>query len=126
MRAPFVTWTPALLWSLFPTATATDLIHTIRLNVSGHRHRSIIPALLNVEAAYQLLQSTIKNSTVKRNNDKVKSIWGLLEGIFCKLVPFKLLAQFTTIIPSNFLKFLSLYLESMCVEPKIGIMNKIG
>ena len=71
MQAPFVTWTLALLWSLFPTATATDLIHTIRLNVSGHRHRSIIPALLNVEAAYQLLQSTIKNSTVKRNNDKV-------------------------------------------------------
>jgi subtilisin family serine protease len=57
--APFVTGAIALLWSVFPEATPPNLIRAIRTGTSRHIHKSIIPPLLNVEAAYSLLQSTI-------------------------------------------------------------------
>ena len=54
--APFVTGTIALLWSRFPTATATTL--RVALTFSGpQRRKSIIPPLLNAWAAYQHLAS---------------------------------------------------------------------
>jgi subtilisin family serine protease len=55
--APFVTGAIALLWSVFPRATAAELINAIRRGTSAHLHRSIIPLLLNVETAYNLLKT---------------------------------------------------------------------
>jgi subtilisin family serine protease len=58
--APFVTGALALLWSVFPKATAADLIHAIRIGASLDRvHRSIIPSLLNIEAAWKILKSIV-------------------------------------------------------------------
>ena len=55
--APFVTGAIALLWSVFSKATAADLVRCIRVGSSDRRHhRSITPPLLNVEAAYHLLE----------------------------------------------------------------------
>jgi subtilisin family serine protease len=58
--APFVTGSVALLLSIYPKATPTELIHAIRLATLSRSHRSIVPPLLNVEATYHLLQSIIK------------------------------------------------------------------
>jgi subtilisin family serine protease len=55
--APFVTGALALLWSIFPKATAAGLIHAIRLGALNLLHRSVIPPLLDVEAAYHTLRS---------------------------------------------------------------------
>jgi subtilisin family serine protease len=59
--APFVTGAMALLWSLFPMVSAGDLINAVRTAATSNSpHRSIIPPLLNVMAAYNVLQSTAK------------------------------------------------------------------
>jgi subtilisin family serine protease len=58
--APFVTGTIALLWSVFPSASAAEIIHCLRIRFSDGRHRSIIPSLLNVEMVYHLLKALIK------------------------------------------------------------------
>ena len=57
--SPFVTGSVALLSSIFPKATATELIHAIRSSASSPRRRSVIPPLLNVEAAWNLLKTRI-------------------------------------------------------------------
>jgi Subtilase family len=50
--AAFVTGTIALLWSIFPNASATTIINSVIEGVSSNRrHRSIIPPLLNGERA---------------------------------------------------------------------------
>jgi subtilisin family serine protease len=55
--APFVTGAIALLWSVFPNASAADLVRCIRVGSSdGRRRRSITPPLLNVEAVYRILK----------------------------------------------------------------------
>lgn len=55
--APFVTGTIALLWSLFPNATATELkIAVTRAHVL-HRP-SVVPPLLDAWAAYQVMATT--------------------------------------------------------------------
>jgi len=53
---PFVSGTIALLWSIFPRASAAQL----RVAVSGNptRRRSVTPPLLDAWAAYQALAST--------------------------------------------------------------------
>jgi subtilisin family serine protease len=56
--APFVTGSIALLWCIFSKATATELIHAIRLADSSRSHKSIIPPLLNIEDTYRILRST--------------------------------------------------------------------
>ena len=53
--APFVTGAIALLWSIFPKATATDLIHAVRTSPT---RKSIVPSLLNVESAWNILKRT--------------------------------------------------------------------
>ena len=58
--AAFVTATLALLWSVFPSTSATELIHCLRIGSSNGRHRSITPSLLNVETTYHLLETLIK------------------------------------------------------------------
>jgi subtilisin family serine protease len=53
--APFVTGGIALLWSIFPKADPAAIIHSITTGTSFKRH-SIIPPLLNVEAAWNKLK----------------------------------------------------------------------
>jgi subtilisin family serine protease len=52
--APFVTGTVGLLWSIFPNATAAEIVNCTIKSASNSR-RSIIPPLLNAEAAFNLL-----------------------------------------------------------------------
>jgi subtilisin family serine protease len=55
--APFVTGAIALLWSVFPKATATQIIQSVISNAySIHRH-TIIPPMLNAEASYEALKN---------------------------------------------------------------------
>jgi len=55
--APFVTGTIALLWSIFPTATAADIRHAILRGSDYNRRRTIIPPLINAEQALKTLRS---------------------------------------------------------------------
>jgi subtilisin family serine protease len=55
--APFVTGTVALLWSIFPNASVANIIRAVRtVPYSSRPYRSIIPQLLDAEAAWDLLQ----------------------------------------------------------------------
>jgi subtilisin family serine protease len=47
---PFMTGTISLLWSLFPTATPTEIMFAVLNGASSHR-LAIIPPLLNAETA---------------------------------------------------------------------------
>jgi subtilisin family serine protease len=51
VAAPFVTGTIALLWSLFPEATAAEIKFALR----PRRSHTIVPPILNALAAYKLL-----------------------------------------------------------------------
>jgi subtilisin family serine protease len=53
---PFVTGSIALLWSIFPNATPAAIIQSITRATSFFNRRSIIPPLLNVEAAWSKLK----------------------------------------------------------------------
>jgi subtilisin family serine protease len=57
--APFVTGAIALLWSIFPKATPADLFYAIRSSASSRPHKSVIPPLLNIEAAWTYLKNRI-------------------------------------------------------------------
>ncbi len=60
---PFVSGTLALLWSEFPSASASS----IKLAVAGrHSRTSVVPPLLDAEAAYQSLASIYSRSTYSR------------------------------------------------------------
>jgi subtilisin family serine protease len=52
---PFVTGALALLWSIFPKARTTELIRAIRPAVFSYGRKSIIPPLVDIEAAYHTL-----------------------------------------------------------------------
>jgi subtilisin family serine protease len=54
--APFVTGAIALLWSIFPYATPSEIIKAITTTIPFKR-RSIIPSLLNAEAAWNKLKN---------------------------------------------------------------------
>jgi subtilisin family serine protease len=54
---PFVTGTIALLWSIFHNASAAAIINSITRRTSINRRRSIIPPLLNAEAALNILKN---------------------------------------------------------------------
>lgn len=54
---PFVTGAIALLWSAFPNASPTVIMHSITSGKSL-KPRSIIPLLLNVEAAWHNLKKS--------------------------------------------------------------------
>jgi subtilisin family serine protease len=54
VAAPFVTGTIALLWSLFPSATATEVKLAIT-HTSAARRATVVPPLLNAWGAYQVL-----------------------------------------------------------------------
>jgi subtilisin family serine protease len=55
---PFVSGAIALLWSLFPDATATDMVYAVSRRGINNR-RSIIPPLIDCEAAYNVLKRSI-------------------------------------------------------------------
>jgi subtilisin family serine protease len=57
--APFVTGSIALLWSIFPKATTSQIMTSMIKGISSHR-RSIIPPLLNAEAAFNFLKNTLR------------------------------------------------------------------
>jgi subtilisin family serine protease len=59
VAVPFVTGAIALLWSQFPTATATEVKFALT-QVSTQRRTTIVPPLLDAWAAYQLLMTTQK------------------------------------------------------------------
>lgn len=54
VAAPFVTGTVALLWSLFPDATAEEIRRAVT-RPSLSRRGSIVPPLLDAEGAYQTM-----------------------------------------------------------------------
>jgi subtilisin family serine protease len=53
VAAPFVTGAIALLWSAFPSATAAQI--KLAVTASTPRRTSVVPPLLDADAAYQLL-----------------------------------------------------------------------
>lgn len=55
VAVPFVTGAIALLWSIFPTATAAQIKHA--LLASTPRRVSVVPPLMNVTTTYQFLQT---------------------------------------------------------------------
>ena len=55
---PFVTGGIALLWSIFPNTTPAVIINSITRGISFNRRRSIIPPLLNGEAALNILKGS--------------------------------------------------------------------
>jgi subtilisin family serine protease len=59
----FVTGSIALLWSIFHNASPAEIIRSIiitRATKSHNSHRSIIPPLLNVKAAFDKLRDSFK------------------------------------------------------------------
>ncbi len=54
--APFVTGTIALLWALFPSATVEQLKSAV-MQTTGGRRKSVVPPLLDAEAAYHNLNA---------------------------------------------------------------------
>ena len=57
---PFVTGALGLLWSIFPNARTAEVIRAIRPAISSYGPpKSIIPPLINIEAAYHELKSKL-------------------------------------------------------------------
>ena len=57
VAAPFVTGTIALLWSVFPDASAAEIKLAVTL-ASWQRRTTVVPPLLNALAAYQAIAKT--------------------------------------------------------------------
>jgi subtilisin family serine protease len=62
MAAPFVTGTAALLWSLFPAASPTEVKRAIT-HAGPAARRTIVPPLLNAWAAYQTMAAARSGRT---------------------------------------------------------------
>ena len=58
MAAPFVTGTIALLWSMFPRASAAEVKHAVMMSAYGRRRTTIVPPLLDAWASYQTMATT--------------------------------------------------------------------
>jgi subtilisin family serine protease len=57
VSAPFVTGTMALLWSVFPKASASEVKRAVTL-CGGQRRSSVVPPLLDARAAFRLLRTS--------------------------------------------------------------------
>jgi subtilisin family serine protease len=58
VAAPFVTGTVALLWSIFPRASAAEVKHAVTTSAHGRRRTRIVPPLLDAWASYQTMVTT--------------------------------------------------------------------
>lgn len=58
VAAPFVTGTIALLWSMFPRASAAEVKHAVTMNAYGRRRTTIVPPLLDGWAGYRTIATT--------------------------------------------------------------------
>jgi subtilisin family serine protease len=58
VAAPFVTGTIALLWSMFPTASAAEVKHAVTIGDPKRRRTTIVPPLLDAWASYQTIART--------------------------------------------------------------------
>jgi subtilisin family serine protease len=59
VAVPFVTGAIALLWSIFPKATAADILNSIMKDLP-RRRRSIVPPLLNAEEVWKQSKITFE------------------------------------------------------------------
>jgi subtilisin family serine protease len=58
VAAPFVTGTVALLWSMFPRASAAEVKHAVTMGAYGRRRTTIVPPLLDAWSSYQTMATT--------------------------------------------------------------------
>jgi subtilisin family serine protease len=58
VAAPFVTGTIALLWSIYPRASAAEVKHAVTMSAYGRRRTTIVPPLLDAWASYQTIART--------------------------------------------------------------------
>lgn len=56
VAAPFVTGAIALLWSIFPKSTVSDIVHSVKTSKINRHRRSIIPPLLDCQTAFDILK----------------------------------------------------------------------
>jgi subtilisin family serine protease len=57
VAAPFVTGTIALLWSMFPRASAAEVKHAVMMSAYGRR-TTVVPPLLDAWTSYQTMATT--------------------------------------------------------------------
>jgi subtilisin family serine protease len=58
VAAPFVTGAIALLWSMFPRASAAEVKHAVTMGDPKRRRTTIVPPLLDAWASYQTMATT--------------------------------------------------------------------
>jgi subtilisin family serine protease len=58
VAAPFVTGTVALLWSMFPRASAAEVKYAVTMSAYGRRRTAVVPPLLDAWASYQTMSTT--------------------------------------------------------------------
>jgi subtilisin family serine protease len=58
VAAPFVTGTIALLWSMFPRASAAEVKHAVTMGAYGRRRTRVVPPLLDAWASYRTMATT--------------------------------------------------------------------
>jgi subtilisin family serine protease len=58
VAAPFVTGTVALLWSVFPRASAAEVKRAVTVGAYGRRRTTIVPPLVDAWASYQTMPTT--------------------------------------------------------------------
>jgi subtilisin family serine protease len=58
VAAPFVTGTIALLWSMFPRASAAEVKNAVTMGAYGRRRTTVVPPVLDAWASYQSIAST--------------------------------------------------------------------
>ena len=61
VATPFVTGTIALLWSLFPTATASQVKLAVT-HATVQRRKTVVPPLLNAVSAYNILLNSLSKN----------------------------------------------------------------
>lgn len=64
VAAPWVTGAAALLWSLFPQASAAEVRQALLL--AGHARRSVAPPLLDAEASFEMLEANSQRLPIRK------------------------------------------------------------
>jgi subtilisin family serine protease len=58
VAAPFVTGSVALLWTMFPRASAAEVKRAVTMGAYGRRRTTVVPPLLDAWASYQTMATT--------------------------------------------------------------------